>query len=376
MWGSRAVHPRKRGRSRRRSAASRYWRARRTRAIQSMSEAASVRSGCWAFSDFSSIDFAVRALEFLRHHLAVLGPDHDAVAAGGWELPAIRRSRRRRGRPAPSLAGDLRARRRARRSSAGKAISSQPSPAGEPAIVEIAAGAGLGKADQRHRASSGAAAWLDQPDERPNGTPVVASALAIDSVDGQRARPCGVMLPGFVETWSGSRPARARAPKRKPARAASRSMAEPDLRAVFNHNNTPFPLTGAHTTVACSACYINNVYAGTPTDCCTCRSVTGVDTRYESQIHQRGLPDYVRQLPYNHGLTGATFNHTWFSTSHGGAGGVCATCHTNSSNYAVFTCTNCHTAAATNPRHSGVSGYVYNSTNCYACHKSGSGGGI
>ena len=42
--------------------------------------------------------------------------------------------------------------------------------------------------------------------------------------------------------------------------------------------------------------------------------------------------------------------------------------------YSVFQCTGCHTAAATNPKHQGVSGYVYNSVNCYACHKNGNGG--
>ena len=29
--------------------------------------------------------------------------------------------------------------------------------------------------------------------------------------------------------------------------------------ATFNHNNTPFPLTGAHTTVSCILCHVNNV---------------------------------------------------------------------------------------------------------------------
>ena len=145
--------------------------------------------------------------------------------------------------------------------------------------------------------------------------------------------------------------------------------------AVFNHNNTPFPLTGAHTSVACSACHINNVYAGTPTDCYACHSVHYTTTTNPNHI-SAGYPTTCASCHTTTAWTGATFNHTWFSTSHGGAGGVCATCHTNSSNYAVFTCTNCHTSAATSPRHSGVSGYVYNSTNCYACHKNGSGGGI
>ena len=49
---------------------------------------------------------------------------------------------------------------------------------------------------------------------------------------------------------------------------------------------------------------------------------------------------------------GATFNHTWFPMNHGNANGVCSTCHTNPNDYSVFQCTNCHTAAQTNPKHS------------------------
>jgi hypothetical protein len=37
--------------------------------------------------------------------------------------------------------------------------------------------------------------------------------------------------------------------------------------ATFNHNNTSFPLTGAHTTVACAQCHVNNNYTTLPTAC-------------------------------------------------------------------------------------------------------------
>ena len=47
----------------------------------------------------------------------------------------------------------------------------------------------------------------------------------------------------------------------------------------------------------------------------------------------------------------------------------------NPNDYSVFQCTNCHSAAQTNGEHSGVRGYVYNSTNCYQCHPRGNGGG-
>lgn len=146
--------------------------------------------------------------------------------------------------------------------------------------------------------------------------------------------------------------------------------------ATFDHSKTAFPLTGAHVSVSCNNCHVNNVFAGTPKDCYSCHK-----TQYNSTTNPNhlsaGFPTTCNTCHTTTTWAGATFNHTWFNTQHGGAKGVCTTCHTNSANYAVFTCTNCHSKSATDPRHSGVSGYVYNSVNCYACHKNvGSGGGM
>ncbi|HEX7727518.1 MAG TPA: hypothetical protein VF392_00670 [Terracidiphilus sp.] len=146
--------------------------------------------------------------------------------------------------------------------------------------------------------------------------------------------------------------------------------------AVFNHNNTPFPLTGAHTTVACTLCHINNVFAGTPTDCYSCHKTDFTGTTNPNHV-TAGWPTTCTTCHTTTAWVPATLPasyHTFFPVNHGNANGVCATCHTNSSDYSVFQCTGCHTAAATNPRHSGVSGYVYNSVNCYACHRNGRGG--
>ena len=144
--------------------------------------------------------------------------------------------------------------------------------------------------------------------------------------------------------------------------------------AVFNHNNTPFPLTGAHVTTPCASCHINNVYVGTPTDCYACHQAQYTSTTNPNHI-TAGFPTSCATCHTTTAWTGATFNHTWFPTGHGGANGVCATCHTNSANYTIFTCTNCHAKSATDGKHNGVSGYVYNSVNCYSCHKNASGGG-
>ncbi len=144
--------------------------------------------------------------------------------------------------------------------------------------------------------------------------------------------------------------------------------------STFNHNNTPFPLTGAHITTACNLCHINNVYAGTPTDCYSCHSAQYNGTTNPNH-KAAGYPTTCQTCHTTTSWAGATFNHTWFNVNHGGANGVCSVCHTNSNDYSVFTCTSCHTKSKTDNQHQGVSGYVYNSVNCYACHQNGGGGG-
>ncbi len=139
------------------------------------------------------------------------------------------------------------------------------------------------------------------------------------------------------------------------------------LGAVFNHNNTPFPLTGAHVTVPCASCHIGGVYAGTPTDCYSCHKADYAGTTNPNHT-AAGFPTTCDTCHTTTSWLGATFNHTWWPITHGGAK-TCSDCHTNPSNYAVFTCTTCHTQAQTNSDHQGVSGYVYNSINCYSCHK-------
>jgi len=144
--------------------------------------------------------------------------------------------------------------------------------------------------------------------------------------------------------------------------------------ASFNHNNTPFPLTGAHVNTPCNSCHINGQFAGTPTDCYSCHQAQYKSTTDPNHV-AAGFPTTCQTCHNTTSWLGATFNHTWWPTNHGGANGVCSTCHTNPNDYSVFVCTNCHTKAQTDSNHQGVNGYVYNSINCYQCHKNGGGGG-
>jgi hypothetical protein len=145
--------------------------------------------------------------------------------------------------------------------------------------------------------------------------------------------------------------------------------------AAFNHNNTSFPLTGAHASAAvtCVMCHVNNNYTSIPSDCYGCHKADYQATTSPNHT-TAGFPTSCQACHNTTNWLNATFNHTWFPMNHGGANGVCATCHTNANDYTVFQCTNCHTKTRTDSDHRGVGGYVYNSVNCYNCHRNGRGG--
>ncbi len=145
----------------------------------------------------------------------------------------------------------------------------------------------------------------------------------------------------------------------------------------FDHNTTAFPLTGAHTKVACASCHVNGNYTTLPTTCYGCHTADYNATT--NPIHKAAPTIFTTTCTTCHNTTawtGATFSHTWWDIGHGNAGGVCATCHTNPNDYTIFSCTNgsCHPASSTNSNHRGIKGYLYNSVNCYSCHKNGGGG--
>jgi len=145
--------------------------------------------------------------------------------------------------------------------------------------------------------------------------------------------------------------------------------------ATFNHTTVGFNLVGKHATISCTLCHVGGNFTTTPTDCYSCHSADYKSTTNPNHAaagfpttcltcHPATIIDW----------TGATFNHTWFPMTHGNANSVCSNCHTNSSDYSVFSCTGCHLQAQTTSQHSGVRGFVYNSANCYSCHPQGRAG--
>jgi hypothetical protein len=148
--------------------------------------------------------------------------------------------------------------------------------------------------------------------------------------------------------------------------------------STFNHNtSTTFPIVGAHIGVSCISCHANG-YVGISTDCYSCHAANYNATT--NPIHSAvGFPTTCLTCHTQNGWTPATYNHDAqffpiYSGRHKGQWTLCSDCHTNPTNYAVFNCLLCHAhsnKAAVDANHSGVSGYVYNSTNCLACHPRG-----
>ena len=149
--------------------------------------------------------------------------------------------------------------------------------------------------------------------------------------------------------------------------------------ATFDHSKTTFPLTGAHQTAACAQCHVNNVYAGLNTQCVGCHQANYAATT--NPVHSSaGFGTDCQTCHTTTAWQPATFNHdTFFPVSatarhrQGSVWTTCADCHTNSSNYSVFCCTNCHThtQSRTDPEHVGRNGYTFTCTSCYSCHPRG-----
>ncbi|MBN2805958.1 MAG: hypothetical protein JXR22_04815, partial [Prolixibacteraceae bacterium] len=148
------------------------------------------------------------------------------------------------------------------------------------------------------------------------------------------------------------------------------------LETSFNHSLTNFPLTGAHTTVDCSSCHANG-FTGTSTECISCHQTDYNGTSNPNHAAANFPVDCVSCHSVN-AWTPATFNHDSqyfpiYSGEHRGEWNSCTDCHTNSSNYAIFSCINCHEHNKTDmdKEHRGENGYRYESTACLSCHPQG-----
>jgi nitrate/TMAO reductase-like tetraheme cytochrome c subunit len=150
--------------------------------------------------------------------------------------------------------------------------------------------------------------------------------------------------------------------------------------ATFDHNATNFPLTGAHTALACLSCHGDGVYSGKSTECASCHQ-SDYDNTTDPNHLAAGFPLDCAGCHNTSSWDGATFDHDSayfhiYSGRHNGLWSSCADCHTNPQNYMDFTCFNCHPhddQAKTDGDHRGMTGYAYDSQACYSCHHTGNG---
>ena len=137
------------------------------------------------------------------------------------------------------------------------------------------------------------------------------------------------------------------------------------LETSFNHSLTNFPLKGAHTTVLCSSCHTNG-FAGTPTACFSCHTTIYNNTTNPNH-KAAGFPTNCEMCHSTNNWTSSTYNHSaYFPITSGRHKLSCATCHTNASNFTIFSCitSSCHTKD-----HNQSQG----SAGCYRCHPTGKG---
>ena len=149
--------------------------------------------------------------------------------------------------------------------------------------------------------------------------------------------------------------------------------------AVFDHSTTGFQLLGKHAAATCQSCHTNG-YTNTPTDCYSCHK-TNYDNTSNPNHSAAGFPVSCGQCHNTNNWNDATFDHDGqffpiYSGSHNGRWNTCADCHTNSNNYMIFECINCHehNKTDTDRHHTEVRNYVYSSDACYSCHPKGRGG--
>ena len=139
--------------------------------------------------------------------------------------------------------------------------------------------------------------------------------------------------------------------------------------ASFNHNNTAFPLTGAHLQATCDRCHGDGVYKGKPTACVSCHQ-TDYNNTTNPNHQQAQFPTDCTLCHTTSSFTTASFNHnnTAFPLTGAHLQATCAQCHGDG----VYkgkptTCVSCHQTDYNNsadPNHQAAQ----LSTDCASCH--------
>jgi hypothetical protein len=148
--------------------------------------------------------------------------------------------------------------------------------------------------------------------------------------------------------------------------------------ALFPNHNDYYALNGAHAAVAnnCYLCHSGN-YITTPNTCYACHT-NDYNTAADPNHLTLQFSTDCQSCHSENAWEPSTFDHDnqyfpIYSGRHREAWNSCSDCHTEPSNYSVFSCITCHEHNQTDmdKDHDEENGYVYNSTNCLACHPTG-----
>jgi len=141
-------------------------------------------------------------------------------------------------------------------------------------------------------------------------------------------------------------------------------------------------LVGAHALISsdCISCH-NGDYNSTPNTCYGCHLTNYNNTT--NPVHtSAGFNTECTTCHTQDTWTPSTFNHDGqyfpiYSGKHRGQWSLCSDCHTNSADFSVFSCIDCHehNKTDTDDHHREVSGYSYLSSACYSCHPAGTAEG-
>lgn len=145
--------------------------------------------------------------------------------------------------------------------------------------------------------------------------------------------------------------------------------------ASFDHNQSRFPLTGAHARQTCVSCHFDNVYTGKSTECVSCHRDQYTSAQNPNHL-ANGFPEQCQQCHSTSAWQPSTFNHDQayfriYSGKHRNKWSQCAQCHPTPGAFVDFTCLTCHEhrQSAMDSKHSQVNGYSYSSPACYTCHR-------
>jgi hypothetical protein len=139
--------------------------------------------------------------------------------------------------------------------------------------------------------------------------------------------------------------------------------------AALDHNRTRFPLSGAHTGLACERCHVGGRYAGTSTQCVACHDADYRRVTNPNHI-TAGFPTTCENCHTTAAWRPAALDHdaTRFPLTGAHRGVACERCHPGGRYAGTSTqCVACHDAdyrRVTNPNHV-TAGFP---TTCENCH--------